>query len=875
MALVGMGKVGFPGLDWPWLAAGPIVAGAVGGVVAGLRNRRSLLGAAGEVDRRLGLKDRLSTATAFGTVEAPADAFVRLALDEAEAASGSLDPRRAVPIVWGAAWRVWPMAAAAAVAIGVWAPSTDLWSGQRAREKEQARAREATARRLAEAMGPSRPETAAPLAVQRSAEKHDQNAVLEEIQRELASGKIDPAQAAARGAKELERVAAERDRQGEEASRARESVDEAIARMARSGSDNQAGSPLARALRDGDFAAASRAAKELLDAKPEQTAEERARTAAEMEQVVRDLRDAERARQNAARAEEHGEREHPDTRERPKGNDGPTKPPSAPDELIREIEDAAKDLRENRESPPPEPQNDGSRKPERKSGATPENKDPGGSEHRARDEAKPPKDDPAAKQPDSSKNEKTQSEGEPSSQAKSDPSSPDTDRKGNGGSETKADQKKEGEKPGEKSGEKKGGSESKPSGSPQEGLSRPGEQGERKGEDRKPGEKGGEQSSKGSSEPKPDQKDAAGGERGDDRKSGVQKSETKGGEPSSERSSERRPGDGGKDAAPKSGEERGAGDESGSKQSMGEQKPGEQSGQPAADGKTGARPAETIREKDGDQRSPAGEGAKESSRSGEQGLGSKSSNEPGTKSSPEGKPKGGSPDVKPTQGMDPPRPEGSTPNKDQQPNAAPGGEGAEPSKQGDGLRRLMDRLKKLSDAPQDAQAKRREAEDLRKRAEKMLPAQPEQMKRWGQDMAGRSGGGPLGDARTDARREASSPGTSKRETVDARPPTSAERAARAPERVIAEWYSNKKPESGDSGTRETLAPGAEQTVRDAARGGERAVEEQAVPGRFDKLLLRYFRRLPERAKADASAAPVSPPSSAKPTEPAQDAPSTR
>ena len=68
-----------------------------------------------------------------------------------------------------------------------------------------------------------------------------------------------------------------------------------------------------------------------------------------------------------------------------------------------------------------------------------------------------------------------------------------------------------------------------------------------------------------------------------------------------------------------------------------------------------------------------------------------------------------------------------------------------------------------------------------------------------------------------------------------------------------------------------MAEGADESIREAARGGERAVEEQSIPARFDKLLLKYFQRLPDRAKSGAPAAGAAAPA-AKPIQPAQDAP---
>src|SRR6185436_9057269 len=87
VVLVTLAKLTPVPFHWAWLAAGPLVLGAVVGTWIGLSRRRSLLGAAGAVDQRLRLKDRLSTATALdASLNGTPDAFVRLAIDDANAA---------------------------------------------------------------------------------------------------------------------------------------------------------------------------------------------------------------------------------------------------------------------------------------------------------------------------------------------------------------------------------------------------------------------------------------------------------------------------------------------------------------------------------------------------------------------------------------------------------------------------------------------------------------------------------------------------------------------------------------------------------------------------------------------------------------------
>ncbi|MCW5754377.1 MAG: hypothetical protein KIT24_06715 [Phycisphaeraceae bacterium] len=72
------------------------------------------------------------------------------------------------------------------------------------------------------------------------------------------------------------------------------------------------------------------------------------------------------------------------------------------------------------------------------------------------------------------------------------------------------------------------------------------------------------------------------------------------------------------------------------------------------------------------------------------------------------------------------------------------------------------------------------------------------------------------------------------DVVDVRPPS--DEGVR--ERVLAEWYDDAPIVDGAS-----RAPGIAQGVQEAARGAERAIEQQMVPGRFNTLLRRVYRRL--------------------------------
>ncbi len=82
---------------------------------------------------------------------------------------------------------------------------------------------------------------------------------------------------------------------------------------------------------------------------------------------------------------------------------------------------------------------------------------------------------------------------------------------------------------------------------------------------------------------------------------------------------------------------------------------------------------------------------------------------------------------------------------------------------------------------------------------------------------------------------------------------------------MAEWFGE-----GQRGAPST--PDMTAAVQTAVKSGERAIDEQVVPSRFDPLLRRYFSRLQERVKSGSSGAQS--PTQPAPTgvEPAKDAP---
>jgi len=162
------------------------------------------------------------------------------------------------------------------------------------------------------------------------------------------------------------------------------------------------------------------------------------------------------------------------------------------------------------------------------------------------------------------------------------------------------------------------------------------------------------------------------------------------------------------------------------------------------------------------------------------------------------------------------------------------------------LDRLARELRDAAERGQQGRDGEARARRLRAQAERLLadasPEDRERLERLARDAAGPRGPivpptdrTPLGDVPTTP--------------VDARP---SDPAASPKDRVIAEWLSDRAPDRGGPVTREAVAEG----VRDAARGAERAIEQQAVPQRYGDLVRRVFRRYVDRA---APAGPVTPP----------------
>lgn len=225
------------GLDWHWAAllGAPAAVGVAWGAARAYARRAGPLAAAGMVDDALALHDRLTNGLTLAAARGQDPAFVELALRESDRAAAAAEPRRAIAVRFGRAWQVWPALLALGVATGIFAPSMDLLGREEARQRstlELAR-RDRVAAQLAAAVEAVRPAATAP-AESAAAEADWRSAELERIREELEQGRLSPQDAAARAVQELEEMAERAQREAEAAASRQRATLDALAGLPRS-----------------------------------------------------------------------------------------------------------------------------------------------------------------------------------------------------------------------------------------------------------------------------------------------------------------------------------------------------------------------------------------------------------------------------------------------------------------------------------------------------------------------------------------------------------------------------------------------------------------------------------------------------------------
>lgn len=775
---------------WPWLIAAPVLASVVVLGMATLARRWTPLRSAQEVDRRLALRDRLGTAIELADRPAPGiePAFVALAAQDAERVAAEASPARAVPIAMNRWWRAGGVLALLAVSAGLWMPPLDLVERQ-ARVRERSRRAIEARESIGEAKALVREAVgeSAPIADAASAPELE---AIEEIERELAAGRTTPEQARVESARRIQELASRLEARSQEERARRESVREALT-LAKPGPGEDQGpaSDVAEALREGDLSAAAHAAEQLARDLPRMPAEQR-------RQVAEELRRLSEALESQRRAEPAADpspgAEGPMPSQPPAGDRAPEPgepPPPAPTddvERLREsLENAARELERERSSVADEPKPpEPPAEPGKTDPATAAEQPPG----------KPPQDPrgPAPEQP-----KPTESGERPGSTP---PKPGEIGKEGADRSPTP---------PAEPGGEPKRGADPPPPGEParSEQGARPGEQpktDESKPAPAQPGAKPGEQPAPPSDRQQPGPPPPAEGQKGQE-------------VPSSH--PDRQPGS---DPRPTS-------DPAAQPREPGLERPGETprpGAQPPQPGQPAAEPRPTGQER------PPGEQPR-----------------PGAAPRPEPSPSPTGTDRQPPKErpdqpgrVDVPRTEpGAEPGKAPEPAETPG-EGQLPDKLDEkAIERLAEQLRRLERMDESARRRLSESQALREQAEKMLRQMSPRDRQQLEELAERWGGDPTGSGDQRVDRPPTREWTGPTEAVDARPRGEAAKGAR--ESVISEWLAPATPGPDTAARREATA----ERFREAARGAERAVEQQAVPMQHRDLVRRVFNRYTERA----------------------------
>ncbi|MGD9689328.1 MAG: hypothetical protein AB7K52_08040 [Phycisphaerales bacterium] len=291
----------------PALVALPL-AGVVYGLARALAHRPTNLDAARELDTALDLRGRLANAADWNA-RAPQrqdEAFVALALADAERAAGSVRPEQVVGVRAGWRWGAWPAAIAAAALLGVYLPAGPWWRSGAAREtiaRASAERRAAVDRieQLRQELAPALRETAPTGGAEATAADLRS---LDEIQKSVERGEADPARAAAEVASTLERAADEAEeravRQRDEARALRDRVARATREAATAranagagGAERAEADELTQTMADGDFAGAADAVERALEQMKAMPAADRQRLAEELEALARGLEQTE------------------------------------------------------------------------------------------------------------------------------------------------------------------------------------------------------------------------------------------------------------------------------------------------------------------------------------------------------------------------------------------------------------------------------------------------------------------------------------------------------------------------------------------------------------------------------------------------------
>jgi hypothetical protein len=812
------------GLLLPGVVAG--VGALLAASIVATMGRWSEQRAAIEIDRVLGLDDALASALDLEHDAAHNDeAFRTLALRDAEQTAARVDPKVVTPIGLGAGWVAWPIVGALAVGASMFIPALqrDRAGGSPSQLAVLPDQAAAEVKAAIDAVA----ETVADEADETMAATPEQLEVLDELERELASGETTADEAVQRAASVLDERADALEENAIDEALTQDALVDKLDAVDPASLDQAL--DLAEALRNGDLDAARRAVREMARTLDDLSPEERRRLADDLGRLAEQLDEAGVDAPDPGASEPGNPLEdlgltpeeaqqladETDSQEIAEQLDAAGVDPPEAQRLAEEIaeqnrerqaqqraRDEAQRMRESLEQaseqlkePPAEPQEqptppDVQEQPNESQGDQPED-DPSGQG----DESKPRDQQGETESPDPSKPDA----GTPETNTP-DPSQP--------GQETGEE---EGQEQGQKQGEQQtpGNEPSKPdpSGQPDQTGDKQGDQpdpaGEKTGEGQKP-------------DPAKPGEQQPGEQPSGQQPSGEQPS---GQEPSEQETPGQSPGEGEKPSTE-------PGTESGAK--PGDQQPGnQQQGQ-----EPGAKPGEQLQP-----------GAEQGPEQGTQ-QGTKPGEETGAQPGSEGAP------------GDESNPQGTGPT--------PGDESRKPTPR-EALENLERQFDRLGDARDRAQDDRASARELRERAQEMLEQMsPEERKemldRWAQaqrdrqDRARRADGSPTdsqlpSEAATDPFTNPTNPPADR---VDMSRP-----GKEATDRVIARWLGEGEGDPDPAAKRAFSS-----AVRRSRDSAEQAFEQQRIPRRHQDLIRRVFDRFAARAQEQAS--PQSPPETTDP-----------
>jgi len=237
------------------------------------------------LDERLSLEDAVSSALEFS--RKPDGAFTALAVRDAENLASGVHPSRAFPLRFGAFWALWPICSGVAIAALMFVPALERQTSPVIEVSEDDR--QVATEEVAQAVQAVQEAIDESAAAQDDIATPSQLQTLEQLQRELAEGTLDPQRARVEAADALQETATGLEKTAEQKERAaRQTADELAQRLSESGDPEttEQARELAEALKQGDLESAREAARKLSERVNSLSPEQREQLARELERMA-------------------------------------------------------------------------------------------------------------------------------------------------------------------------------------------------------------------------------------------------------------------------------------------------------------------------------------------------------------------------------------------------------------------------------------------------------------------------------------------------------------------------------------------------------------------------------------------------------------